>query len=646
MELNENSSSSPSNQHHNKSSQNTILEPPSRNTKPLSIKVHQPNQVESNHETGCQLSSRPADVSTNTNPNNKKRNPSSVTNTQSRAGDQITSAADHHNRRSQPLTTDGTQENSDNQNPQQVLDPESNDSSQSPRHVGVSVAKWKLGGLFIANLLLCFTYGYDIGNAANIQPFIYKSIGSIVYLPWFGIVYSASGVCVLPLSLMILKYRGDTRILPAVSRILMIVGSALSGSATNPVFMTLGRAILNTYIVLCAPRWLGLVNGWMATSFACGLIVGPNIGNAFSNNEKATWRWAFFMMIPLCAVSVGLQSILLPNLRKTNERLFRVLHTEKFDLYGLALHILTCSVFAVACYFLGAAGDMGASIGITLWVAFTFLMIIYVIQQTYGIGTTANDRVLSPFSLMRNQTILKTWICTFCAAVAYGAALYSVPISMAFNQGLGPRTPGAEFVRFLGTFVGSALLCGLMVQAYEYYKVFFILGSICFIAGGASFQLLEAGTPESSVRNFEGLIAIGLGSFWQLAIQVCMTFVLDLKDRLHLTLLNSIAQFGGVAAAFSISEMIYQSIGFQSLKESLGNSDAGPSFSDKEILQLLAGVSTPVLESKISAVIQPMVMGAFAKAIKGVYVITIAAGALSLGVAASMKWEAISFEAS
>lgn len=336
----------------------------------------------------------------------------------------------------------------------------------------------------------------------------------------------------------------------------------------------------------------------------------------------------------------------MPNLRKANERLFRVLRTENFDLVGLILHNSTCLTFAAACYLLGAAGEWGAGLGITIWVVFTFVMIAYVIQQTYSIGTTPTDRVLSPFSLMRNKTILKAWVCTVCGAVAYGAALYSVPIFMAFNRGQGPTNPGWQLVLFLATFVITACCCGHMVQAYHYYKGFFLFGSICLIAGGASFQLLDVDTPEMTVHGLEGLIAIGVGSFWQLMTQVCMTFVLDSKDRLHLTLLNSIAQFGGVAASFSMSEMIYQSIGFQSLKESLGNRDAGPSFSDQEILQLLAGVSTPVLESKVSTVILPMVMGATTKAIRGINVITIAAGGLSFIVAAIMKWEAISFKAS
>ncbi|KAK6951178.1 hypothetical protein Daesc_007709 [Daldinia eschscholtzii] len=293
-----------------------------------------------------------------------------------------------------------------------------------------------------------------------------------------------------------------------------------------------------------------------------------------------------------------------------------------------------CLLFAIGCTFIGSVGTWGINSGIATWIIFTFCVITYVLQQAYNLGTTPENRLLSSSSLLHNRTVLFTWICTFCAAASYGATLYYVPIYFAFGHGLDPFAAATRLLPFICVFIFTIILCGTLLPVLRFYKAFFVVGSILILVGGGLFQLLSTDISESAVMGFESIVAAGLGILWQLGIPVCTTFLPDTDDRLDLALLSNMAQLGGIAASLSIAGMIYQSTGFQSLKDSVG----GMGFSDGSIHELLSGVDSPILKNADPKVLR-LAVESITNAIRACFIVLLAAGGISILAACSMKWE-------
>ncbi|KAI2625710.1 MFS general substrate transporter [Hypoxylon sp. NC1633] len=522
-------------------------------------------------------------------------------------------------------------------------------STPSKPHPRDCMPVWKWRALLVANCFITIMHGYDVSNVANIQASIYRNFGNIELLPWVALSYSVCNVALGPLGRKLFKF-GDFKVLYLASMMFIIAGSALSGAATNIESIIAGRAImalgssvvfqgiLSFNIIFTYPREIGLVQGSIGASFALGLVLGPIIGGAFADNEHTTWRWAFYLVIPLCVISMILQALFCPRYRVPTDKSIWT-HIREIDWVGNLLHMGASILFAISCTFLGSIDTWGTSSAIATWVVFTFVVITYALQQAHSISTTPENRLLSSFSLFGNRTVLLTWICTFCAAASYGITLYYVPIFFAFTRGLGPLPGATRLLPFIFVFIFTIIVSGGLLPVLRFYKAFFLLGSAFLLIGGGLFQTLNTDTSESAVMGFETLIAAGLGVLWQLGVAVCTTFLQNTEDRLDLALLSNMAQLGGIAVSLSIAGMVYQSTGFKLLKDAVG--DMG--FSDGDIHELLAGVDSPILKGGDPEVLR-LAVGAITDAVKDCFVIILAVGALCFLAAWSMKWEALEFK--
>ncbi|KAI1140567.1 MFS general substrate transporter [Hypoxylon sp. FL0543] len=518
-----------------------------------------------------------------------------------------------------------------------------------PSHPRDNLPTWKWIILLIANCFLAIVHGYDVSNVANLQSSIYKAFGHIELLSWVVLSYSVCNIALIPLGRKLFQF-GDFKTLYLVGMLFLIAGSVISGAAPNISCIIAGRAvmalgssviyqgILSFNIIFTYPHELGLVQGSGGACFAMGLVLGPLVGGAFAINEHATWRWAFYLVIPLCAISLVLQALFYPPYRTpTNKSAWA--NIKEVDWVGNSLHMGVCLLFPISCTFLGESATWGTSSAIATWVMLTIVMITYVLQQSYSIGTMPENRLLAPCSILEDRTVLLTWVCSICGAASYGTMLNYLPIYFAFSRGLSPFDAAVRLLPFIGVFIFFIILCGGLLPAVRFYKPFFIIGSVLLLVGGGLLQTLGTDTHEAAVMGFEAVVAAGLGILWQLAVPACSTFLRSTEDRLNLALLSNIALLGGIAVALAIAGMVYQSAGFQSLKDSL--SDRG--FSDIDIRELLAGVDSPILANR-DPELEQLIMSAITEAIKDCFIILLASGGISFLAACNMKWEALEFK--
>lgn len=212
---------------------------------------------------------------------------------------------------------------------------------------------WRFWAVFPALCMTTFLSALDTSILSTALPTIALDINAGELYMWITNSYILSSTVVLPLFGQTANIFGRRWML-IISVVIFAVGSGMAGGANDAGLMIAGRTIqgiggggINTLVdtVICdlVPlRQRGTYVALMAAVWAVGTVVGPVLGGVFT--EYVSWRWVFYINLPLSAVSLLLLVLFL---RVTHPRSSGTVWQQlrRVDLVGNA--ILTAAVISV-----------------------------------------------------------------------------------------------------------------------------------------------------------------------------------------------------------------------------------------------------------------------------------------------------------
>lgn len=373
----------------------------------------------------------------------------------------------------------------------------------------------------------------------------------------------------------------------------------------------------------------------MSTCWAIGLVLGGPIGSAFASN--VTWRWAFYLNLPWIGLCALIAAVLMPSYSlappvSLGQRL------RKIDPLGIIGNMAAPVLFAIAMTFSGPIWAWDDARTIVIWVVFGVVFVAWIAQQYFCVFTSPQERAF-PMHILPRRDLIPIWIGTGCAGASYAITLYYTPLFFAFVKGSSEMQQTVRLLPFILVFIVIVLTTGATLPAIGRYQIIYIVGGIFTLAGAASMAaLMDDDTAESLVMGLEAVIAIGLGMHWQHGASICNVINKEPKSKVDSIVLITMAQMGGIAVALAMGGAIYQNVGFNLLSDAL----AGQDYSDHDIREALAGVSSRVWNSRDPVVLARGVE-AVAKVIAREFWIVAAGGALCLVCGLLMKREKLDF---
>ncbi|KAL3464521.1 major facilitator superfamily domain-containing protein [Aspergillus heterothallicus] len=511
-----------------------------------------------------------------------------------------------------------------------------------------SLPAWKWQGTLPVLLLATMINGYDVSNVANIQSRIYEAFGNIQLLPWVGLSYSLANFAALGLSRKIL-YCFNMRWIYIANLALFMVGAAVAGAAPNISTVIAGRIIMGvagaivyqstlTYLAVFAPPAKSAqLFALVSAVWAVGLVLGGPIGSALAANHNTTWRWAFYMNLPFVGLALALALICLPS-KYLGPDISVPQRLIKIDPVGVLLNMASPVLFAVALEFSGPiwAWDSGATIAV--WIIFGLVTIAWIVQQSFCIFTTPTERSI-PVHLMKRMDLLPIWMASGCAGACYAVTLYYTPLFFSFARGHGALQQTVRLLPFILVFIVVVILVGGSLPIIGRYNVIYFIAGVATIAGGAAMATTISSTvSESQVMGLEAVIGIGLGCSFQHGVGISNVINKVPQERVDSTILFNMAQMGAIAISLSIAGSIFQNVGYALLADALG----GRGYTEEDIRQALAGVSSVVWQSKDPDVLKDGV-DAVSKVIAREFYLVVAGGAMCLMCALVMKREKLDY---
>ena len=180
--------------------------------------------------------------------------------------------------------------------------------------------------VFGALLLVLFVAALDQTIVATALPTIVGELGGFEHLSWVVTAYLLASTVVGPIYGKLGDMYGRKRVLQA-ALVLFLAGSTLCGLAGSMLELIVFRAVqglgggglivVSMAVVgdIVAPRERGRYQGLFGGVLGVAVVAGPLLGGFFVDN--LSWRWIFYINLPLALVALVVISSVLESRQVT-----------------------------------------------------------------------------------------------------------------------------------------------------------------------------------------------------------------------------------------------------------------------------------------------------------------------------------------
>lgn len=359
--------------------------------------------------------------------------------------------------------------------------------------------------VMVGVMMALFLAALDQTIVATALPRIVQEFHGLEHLSWVIAAYLLASTVVVPIYGKLSDIYGRKPfILSAI--VLFLVGSVLSGISQNMLQLVLFRAIqglgggaifANAFAVvgdLYPPaergRWQGLLGG----VFGLSSIIGPTLGGWLT--DHASWRWNFFINIPVGIVAFAAVASLLPHIAPNRKG-------RSID-YAGALFLTVCLVtLLLALIWGGTLYPWSSGTILALFGAALLGLVLFVLAER-----RAPEPVL-PLSLFSNTIFLVSIVALFFVGIGMFGAIVFIPLYAQLVLGVTATHSGTILTPLTLAFVAASVFSGQVTSRTGRYKAIAVAGlALATVALFVMSRMPASTTPGSLVLR---MIATGLG---------------------------------------------------------------------------------------------------------------------------------------
>ncbi|KAF4977073.1 hypothetical protein FZEAL_6351 [Fusarium zealandicum] len=369
-------------------------------------------------------------------------------------------------------------------------------------------------------------------------PQITNEFHSLGDIGWYGSAYMLTTAAFQLIFGRIYRFY-DLRKTFLACILLFEIGSAVCGAAPTSVAFIIGRAVagigsagimtgsMMAIIPMVPLHKRPMFQSMFGMVFGISSVAGPLIGGAFAG--RATWRWCFYMNLPIGAVAAVFLLLFLDVSKKQHESVPASKHIARLDPIGTFFFVPSMICLILALQWGGSTYAWSNWRLILLFVLFGITLVAFAIVQVMMPETAT-----IPVRVIKQRTMLASAWTMFFIGGAMMLAVYYIPLWCKYlfarliqtladispvqaTKGIDPVKSGIYTIPLVLSLVVASIMSAAFTQRVGYYVPSMIICPCIMAIGEGLLTTLKPSTGSPHWIAYQFLVGFGVGLGMQTA---------------------------------------------------------------------------------------------------------------------------------
>ncbi|KAJ5625559.1 hypothetical protein N7510_001868 [Penicillium lagena] len=404
-----------------------------------------------------------------------------------------------------------------------ALDPTDLDAKTEPAKDGEReyIAGFKLFMVIAAVTLVCFLVMLDTSIIVTAIPKITTHFHSLEDIGWYGSAYQIASASLQPLtgriytnfstkwtylSFFLIFELGSLLCAISTSSKMLIVARAVAGLGSSGLLNGSMTIIASSVPMYKSPALIGIMMGFGQM----GIVLGPVLGGAFT--EYSTWRWCFYLNLPVGAVAALLLVIVqIPDqVEKPSISLVKETVLHKLDLIGFVLFAPAAIQLLLALQYGGNKFAWNSSTVIGLFCGSGVTFIVFLLWEH-----RQKERAMIPLAMLRMRRVWSSCLTMACIMALVLCNSYYLPVYFQAVKNVSPILSGVYMLPGILSQLVFAVMSGLLIGKLGYYLPWAVFSGVATAIGNGLLSTFKPETPTAKWVGYQILLGAGRGSGFQ-----------------------------------------------------------------------------------------------------------------------------------
>ncbi|KAJ3903880.1 MFS general substrate transporter [Lentinula edodes] len=402
-----------------------------------------------------------------------------------------------------------------------------------------------LDSLIVSTSLPTVSAVFNAGSVSSWVPSAYL-LTSTAFQPLYGRLSDIFGRKSTLCLAMTVYFVGNLAAGFSNSIIQLIVCRGIAGAGGGGISSMLQIMISDIVPLRERGKYVGISAGVIALGYAFGPIIGGVLA------EKASWRWCFWVTLPLSVVATIMAMIFAP-FKPMSGGIVQKL--KIIDYPGIVLTLGGCTLIMLPLIWGGITYPWNSVIVLAPLCCGVFVVVLFCLWEW-----KVAKLPIVPMHIFKHVTVVGVYICMFANGFVFFSALYYLPLFFQVVLGYSPTYSGTFLLPVVMSQVVSSLTAGLTVSHTGKYRTVVYTGFALSAIGCGCISIFNASTSKAVMVVLMLLTGFGNGMTMQTTTVAAQASVARKDMSIVTAVRNFVRMLGGAIALPVASSLLNNAI--------------------------------------------------------------------------------------